>query len=153
VTDTRDSAAVDRAAARVEAFLPDLADVPDESRAAQLVARRFADDVRLVFDDRELLRAEVERLTRERQDARIRLAYFDSAIAVIEADYPDFGANLRANLDEIRTLLGWRPSETEQHGQETAHEAAGDDPGGSVGNDARDTLPGREGGAESVEGD
>lgn len=55
----------DRAAARVEAFLPELADVPDESRAARLGAKQLADDVRLVFDDRELLRAEVARLKAE----------------------------------------------------------------------------------------
>lgn len=59
----------DKAAARVEAFLPELADVPDESRAARLGAKQLADDVRLVFDDRELLRAEVARLKAELDEA------------------------------------------------------------------------------------
>jgi hypothetical protein len=69
------------------------------------------------------LRAEVERLTRERDDYRTKLTV---AMRVI-----------LAAIDAKR-------------GQETAQEAAGDDPGGPVGDDARDTLRGRENGAEDV---
>jgi hypothetical protein len=66
---------------------------------------------------------------------------------------PDYGHDLDDHRQEPWLNDKRDASREPQRGQETAQEAAGDDPGGSVGNDARDTLRGREGGAESVEGD
>jgi hypothetical protein len=168
---------VELAVGDVRAVLRQLDDAKTRNRELEDLgierhAEMLVDEVRLRSEAE--LRAEVERLTRglgeargelarrelqrdnahkaritaeqERDEARqlARYAYtrwpapiFWQAAAKIESPYDALAAWLTADEPPTRA-------------QETAQEAAGDDPGGTVGNDARDTLQGLQDGAQDA---
>lgn len=88
---------VDEAAARVEAFLPEFVDIPDESLATQRGTAMFAADIRAVAADRTRLLAEVEKLT-------------DRVIAA-ETNRVD-AADLKRENDDLRATMAEVTSET-----------------------------------------
>lgn len=83
---------VDQAAARVEAFLPEFTDIPDESPHAQMGAAMLADDIRTVFRHRRHL---AERLAR----AEEALAERDAELAEAREDQEWLGYLNAAGID------------------------------------------------------
>lgn len=101
---------VDQAAARVEAFLPDLTDIPDETRTAQLGAAQLADDIRTVFRHRRHLAERLARAEEELAEAREDqewLGYLNQA-GIDNSPAYDYACQLRR---EVRAAV---PSGTEE---------------------------------------
>lgn len=104
------------AAERVEAFLPELLDIPAEPVATQLGAARFAADVREVLRQLAYRKTEGEQLAdkchRHREEAeelRAQLALHNTATPEVEAIHLFFGLSYASYLVLPRVLLQSMP--------------------------------------------